>query len=89
MRRRLVALFLAGTVVAGYVLRRRVGPAVVAVAVFVVSAGFELAQPVLTTRRNQQFDDLVANGLGMLAGYLVLGAVLRIRAKRHPRSLAR
>lgn len=84
-----LALFFTATLVAGYVLRGRVRPAVVAVAVFAASAAFELAQPLLSRSRDQQLDDLIANGVGVLAGYLVLAVVLPITAKRRPRSLAR
>lgn len=82
-----VVLFAGVMLVAGFVLRRRVRPVVLALVVFTLSAGFELVQPVLSRTRHQQVDDLVANGVGIVVGLVVLWLLLRIRRLRRSRSL--
>lgn len=83
-----IALFAALTVVAGVVLRRRARPWLVAAVTFAASAAFEVLQPLVTDSRQQQVSDLQANAIGVVAGFVVLSLVLRIRRLRRSRSLA-
>jgi hypothetical protein len=83
-----VALFCVLTVVATVVLRRRARPVVVALAVFALSAAVELLQPVVTATRTQHVDDLVANGVGVLLGFVVASVLVRIGPLRRARTLA-
>jgi VanZ like family len=83
-----IALFAALTVVAGVVLRHRARPWLVATVAFAVSAAFEVAQPLLSRSRLQEVDDLRANAVGVLLGFVALTLVLRIRRLRRSRSLA-
>ena len=83
-----VVLFAFVTLVAGIVVRRRVPSWRVALAVFAVSAVFELVQPLVSTTRHQELDDLVANGIGVVMGWAALWLLLRIRRLRRSRSLA-
>ena len=81
-------LFASATVVAGFVFRRRFRPVVVGAAVFAVSAVYEVAQPVLSWSREQSLTDLVANGVGVVAGVVAVSLLLRIPRLRRSRSLA-
>jgi hypothetical protein len=84
-----ITLFFGVTLVAGWVLRNRVRPLVVALVVFISSVGFELAQPLLSATRSQQVDDIIANGVGVAAGLVVLVLLRRLLPRRgRARSLA-
>lgn len=82
-----VVLFAFVTLVAGLILRRRVRPWVLALAVFAASAAFELIQPLLSDSRDQELGDLIANAVGVLLGWLALSLLLRFRRLRRSRSL--
>lgn len=83
-----VVLFAFVTLVAGLILRRRVRPCALALAVFAASAAFELIQPLLSDSRDQELGDLIANAVGVMVGWLALSLLLRIRRLRRSRSLA-
>lgn len=83
-----VALCAGATLVAGLVLRHRARPWLVATVVFAAAAAFEAAQPLLSSSRQQESADLLANGAGVLVGFVALSLVLRIRRLRRSRSLA-
>lgn len=78
--------YFSGMVLLGLTFRRRFGAGEIAVALFALSIGLELAQPVLSSHRRFEIEDITINALGVMSG---LAVVVTYRVWRSTQARAR
>lgn len=78
------ALWSTGMLLSGWVFRKRYRVATIASGVALVSVGFELAQPALSSYRAIEQTDLVANLTGVMIGAAAIWLLIRAERKWLP-----